>query len=433
MAAAEAVLGRLAEQSRAAEAAGAAALAGLDERIAAKLAEAEAKAAAAGEAPLARLADRIAANVAEAERAAARAAEAASARFTAGLEAAEGAGERLRAGLTEALDAAEESYGRLAARADQQREAAMEPFAVAGWPNAEAAEAVTAGLSEARREVLGFVSGRDPPGARGAGGADVLPQPRGDADGAAAIHARGGRSLRGGGGDAGADGRRHGRPGDAAGRAALRSAMAGDDRALIVIDVQNDFCPGGALAVAEGDLRGRGDQPGGRRLPGEGADPGLASAAPPLVRRQPSRRRALLVGRDALRAAGAVARSLRAGDAGAAFHPDLETDAADLILRKGFRAGIDSYSAFFENDRKTPTGLAGYLRERGVRRLWLAGLATDFCVAYSAIDARGRGFEVTVLEDACRAIDLDGSLAAAMREMAGRGVGFARAEEMPAG
>ena len=176
--------------------------------------------------------------------------------------------------------------------------------------------------------------------------------------------------------------------------------MAGDDRALIVIDVQNDFCPGGALAVAEGDLV-------------VAAINRVAGGFPVKVLTQdwhPPHHRsfaanhpdaeALLVGRDALRAAGAVARSLRAGDAGAEFHPDLETDAADLILRKGFRAGIDSYSAFFENDRKTPTGLAGYLRERGVRRLWLAGLATDFCVAYSAIDAAGAGFEVTVLEDA---------------------------------
>ena len=94
----------------------------------------------------------------------------------------------------------------------------------------------------------------------------------------------------------------------------------------------------------------------------------------------------------------------------------------ELILRKGFRRDIDSYSAFFENDRRTPTGLAAYLRERGVRRLYLAGLATDFCIAYSAVDARRAGFEVVVIEDACRAIDTEGSLAAAWSRMHDAGV-----------
>ena len=113
------------------------------------------------------------------------------------------------------------------------------------------------------------------------------------------------------------------------------------------------------------------------------------------------------------------------GSPGAAFHPGLETGPADLILRKGFRPAIDSYSAFFENDRATPTGLEGYLRTRGVDRLTLAGLATDFCVQYSALDAARLGFEVTVVESLCRAIDLDGSLAAARRAMAGAGVRLA--------
>ena len=112
------------------------------------------------------------------------------------------------------------------------------------------------------------------------------------------------------------------------------------------------------------------------------------------------------------------------GTAGARFHPDLDTDRADAVIRKGFRTMIDSYSAFFENDRQTPTGLAGYLRERGFERLYLAGLATDFCVAYSALDAVRLGFAATVLEDACRAIDLDGSLAEAMAEMTRAGVAF---------
>lgn len=108
--------------------------------------------------------------------------------------------------------------------------------------------------------------------------------------------------------------------------------------------------------------------------------------------------------------------------AGAAFHRDLHLPHAELILRKGFRRAIDSYSAFYENDRKTATGLAGYLRERGVTRLFLAGLATDFCVHYSAIDARREGFAVVLIEEACRAIDRDGSLALALKAMVEAGV-----------
>ena len=110
------------------------------------------------------------------------------------------------------------------------------------------------------------------------------------------------------------------------------------------------------------------------------------------------------------------------GTPGAEFHPALEIQGAELILRKGFRRAIDSYSAFFENDRTTPTGLGAYLRERGFERLWLAGLATDFCVAFSAIDACRAGFATHVIEDACRSIDVDGSLEAAWREMRAAGV-----------
>ena len=118
------------------------------------------------------------------------------------------------------------------------------------------------------------------------------------------------------------------------------------------------------------------------------------------------------------------------GGRGAAFHPDLETDRAQLIVRKGFRPEIDSYSAFFENDKTTPTGLSGYLRERQVDRVALAGLATDFCVAYSALDARRLGFEATIIEDACRAIDIDGSLASAMSDMQSQGVKFDTSQAM---
>jgi nicotinamidase/pyrazinamidase len=110
------------------------------------------------------------------------------------------------------------------------------------------------------------------------------------------------------------------------------------------------------------------------------------------------------------------------GSEGAAFHPDLQVDRADMILRKGFRPEIDSYSAFFENDRVTPTGLEGYLRTRGITDLTLVGLATDFCVYFSAMDAVRLGFATTVRADLCRAIDLDGSLAAAHSDMDRAGV-----------
>src|SRR5690606_40521145 len=110
------------------------------------------------------------------------------------------------------------------------------------------------------------------------------------------------------------------------------------------------------------------------------------------------------------------------GTKGAAFHPALEWTKAELVIRKGFRTGIDSYSTFFENDHETPTGLAGYLRERGISDLTLVGLATDFCVAYSAIDAMRLGFKATVLLDACRAIDLGGSLGTMKEQMIAEGV-----------
>jgi nicotinamidase/pyrazinamidase len=112
----------------------------------------------------------------------------------------------------------------------------------------------------------------------------------------------------------------------------------------------------------------------------------------------------------------------RQGTAGAAFHPKLEIDRAELIIRKGFRPEIDSYSAFFENDQRTPTGLAGYLRDRGLRRIFLAGLATDYCVHYSAVDARRLGFDTVLIEAGCRAIDLAGSLDVAWAGMAAAGV-----------
>ncbi|MDP4034494.1 MAG: bifunctional nicotinamidase/pyrazinamidase [Pseudorhodobacter sp.] len=192
--------------------------------------------------------------------------------------------------------------------------------------------------------------------------------------------------------------------------------------ALIVIDVQNDFCPGGALAVAEGDAI----IPRINALLGEFAVRVLTQDWHPanhasFASNHPGAAVFSMIempyGPQVLWPNHCVQ-----GTAGAAFHAGLHTDAADLIVRKGFRSRIDSYSAFFENDRLTPTGLDGYLRDRGVATLTLVGLATDFCVAYSALDAARLGFSVMVLETACRAIDLDGSLAAARDRMIAAGV-----------
>jgi len=192
--------------------------------------------------------------------------------------------------------------------------------------------------------------------------------------------------------------------------------------ALIVIDIQNDFCPGGALAVADGDaiiprVNALMTEFAVKILTQDWHPANHASfaanhpgAAPFSVIQAP-------YGSQVLWPTHCVQ-----GTIGAAFHPLLSTDPADLIIRKGFNSAIDSYSAFFENDRQTPTGLEGYLRARGVTSLTLVGLATDFCVAYSALDAARLGFGVTVETEACRAIDLDGSLQAAMNEMKSAGI-----------
>ena len=192
--------------------------------------------------------------------------------------------------------------------------------------------------------------------------------------------------------------------------------------ALIVIDVQNDFCPGGALAVAAGDaiiarVNNLMGHFGVKVLTQDWHPADHASFAANHPGAAPFSLTDMPYGPQVLWPTHCVQ-----GTQGAAFHADLRTDAADLILRKGFRAAIDSYSAFFENDHRTPTGLEGYLRSRGVTDLTLVGLATDFCVAYSAIDAARLGFSVTVLEGACRAIDLNGSLAAARDSMRAAGV-----------
>ena len=194
------------------------------------------------------------------------------------------------------------------------------------------------------------------------------------------------------------------------------------EKALIVIDVQNDFCPGGALAVAGGDeivpmvnrLIGEFDHV---VLTQDWHPAGHSSFASVHPGKSPFETTEMPYGTQTLWPDHCVQ-----GTDGAAFHADLEWTKAELVIRKGFRPAIDSYSAFFENDRRTPTGLAGYLRERGISDLTLVGLATDVCVAYSAIDAVRSGFKATVLLDACRAIDLGGSLAAMKDEMAKAGV-----------
>jgi len=191
---------------------------------------------------------------------------------------------------------------------------------------------------------------------------------------------------------------------------------------LVIVDVQNDFCPGGALAVPEGDQI----VPAVNRLAAGFAHvvltqdwhpPGHASFASSHVRKQPFDTIDLSYGRQILWPDHCVQ-----GTAGAAFHPGLDVPHAELVLRKGFGSEIDSYSAFFENDRRTPTGLISYLKERRFDRITVCGLATDFCVFYSAIDGRQAGFEVTVVIGACRGIDVDGSLAGAMRAMTEAGV-----------
>ncbi|PKP72596.1 MAG: nicotinamidase/pyrazinamidase [Alphaproteobacteria bacterium HGW-Alphaproteobacteria-6] len=192
--------------------------------------------------------------------------------------------------------------------------------------------------------------------------------------------------------------------------------------ALIVIDLQNDFCPGGALAVAGGD----GVVAPINALMADFAVVVLtqdwhpadhASFAANHAGAAPFSVTTMAYGPQVLWPAHCVQ-----GSAGAAFHPGLATDPAQMVIRKGFRAAIDSYSAFFENDHATPTGLEGYLKTRGVTDLTLVGLATDFCVAYSALDAARLGLGVTVIESATRAIDLDGSLALARDRMRAAGV-----------
>ena len=186
--------------------------------------------------------------------------------------------------------------------------------------------------------------------------------------------------------------------------------------ALIVVDVQNDFCPGGALAVAGGDeivapINNRMADFDAVILTQDWHPAGHSSFASSHQAAEFSTTE-MLYGSQVLWPDHCVQ-----GGIGAAFHKDLDIDRADLILRKGYRPGIDSYSAFFENDRRTSTGLEGYLKTRGVFDVTFVGLATDYCVAYSALDAARLGFAVSVDSALCRAIDMGGSLDQARSDM----------------
>jgi nicotinamidase/pyrazinamidase len=200
--------------------------------------------------------------------------------------------------------------------------------------------------------------------------------------------------------------------------------------ALLVIDVQNDFTPGGQLAVPEGNLI----VPLINRLSGlfkqviiaqDWHPAGHASFASSHPGRKPHDVIQLPYGEQVLWPDHCVQ-----GTVGAEFHAELKLPHAQLIIRKGCNPDIDSYSAFLEADRRTTTGLAGYLKERGIDTLYMVGLALDFCVMYSALDARAAGFNAFVVLDACRAIDMEGSLAAAMERMQTAGVGLIQSNQL---
>ncbi|MTI09043.1 bifunctional nicotinamidase/pyrazinamidase [Rhodospirillaceae bacterium RKSG073] len=192
--------------------------------------------------------------------------------------------------------------------------------------------------------------------------------------------------------------------------------------ALIVIDVQNDFCAGGALAVPDGDavvepimeLQSKFDTV---VYTQDWHPSDHSSFASQHEGKNPLETIELSYGTQVLWPDHCVS-----GSHGAAFHKDLDVNAAQMIIRKGFRSAIDSYSAFFENDQVTPTGLEGYLKSRNIDRVFLCGLATDFCVYYSALDAVKSGFEAVLISGACRGIDLGGSLSATLEDMKAKGV-----------
>ncbi|CAB1402434.1 Nicotinamidase (EC 3.5.1.19) [Pseudomonas fluorescens] len=200
--------------------------------------------------------------------------------------------------------------------------------------------------------------------------------------------------------------------------------------ALLVIDVQNDFIPGGQLPVPEGDqivplINRLARQFSQVIIAQDWHPPGHASFASRHPGKQPFDSIQLPYGEQTLWPEHCVQ-----GTAGAGLHPDLDLPRAQLIIRKGYNPEIDSYSAFLEADRRTTTGLSGYLKERGVDTVYMVGLALDFCVMFSALDARAAGFSAYVVLDACRAIDMNGSLQSAMERMQSAGVGLIQSAEL---
>jgi len=198
--------------------------------------------------------------------------------------------------------------------------------------------------------------------------------------------------------------------------------MRPENEALIIIDIQNDFCPGGALAVNEGDQIVAGVNALMSEfqtivLTQDWHPAGHSSFASSHVGAEVMTMTEMPYGPQMLWPDHCIQ-----GSQGAEFHADLNVEAAHMIVRKGFRPHIDSYSAFFENDQTTPTGLDGYLRSRNLSKLTMVGLATDYCVNYSALDGTKQGFEVTVDQSLCRGIDFDGSLAAALSGLKDAGV-----------
>ncbi len=200
--------------------------------------------------------------------------------------------------------------------------------------------------------------------------------------------------------------------------------------ALLIVDVQNDFCPGGALEVPEGDqvvpvINRLADQFDTVIQTQDWHPAEHASFASSHEGKAPFETITMPYGKQVLWPDHCVQ-----GTAGADFHRDLATRYTQLIIRKGFRKAIDSYSAFYENDQSTATGLKGYLRERGIDHLYIAGLAADFCVKWSALDGLKEGFKVTVIEDAVKGIDMDGSVAQAWEEMTDAGAERATSGEL---
>jgi nicotinamidase/pyrazinamidase len=198
--------------------------------------------------------------------------------------------------------------------------------------------------------------------------------------------------------------------------------LPGPNDALLIVDMQNDFCPRGALAVAEGDailptVNALAERFEHVLLTQDWHPEGHISFASSHAGRKPYEQIEVGYGPQTLWPVHCVQ-----GSAGAEFHAQLNVPRAELVLRKGFHPGIDSYSAFLENDQRTATGLAGYLRDRGIGRLFLCGLAYDFCVRFSAVDGTALGFECVVVEDACRAVGLPGSVEVTRAAFAEAGV-----------